>query len=202
MPDQVRALHHVGRHHPVGLGHDAGLLVEAQRGLELGRALGHRVLEPAEGVEHLHERGAPLLPEPQAGHPGEPVVRVDHVVGDAALPREVLDAGRELVEVGMNRLAGHRRLGARGQVHHAGAGTELDHPGDRRVLRPGEDVDVEPHAPELARDLPHVDVHPAGLLAAQGGEGTGVHREHRHRKVHGVTFTLSTSSGEGPKLYL
>src|SRR4029077_12343950 len=150
----------------------------------------------------LHERSAPLLPQPQPGDAGEPVVGVDQVVRDAALPRELLDARRELAQMGVDRLARHRSLRARGQVHHAGARPQLHHPGNGRVLRAGEHVDVQPHAAELARDLAHVDVHAPRLLAAESGEGAGVHREHRDREVHRATLTLSTSSGEGPKPYL
>jgi hypothetical protein len=176
VPHQVRPLHHVGRHHPVGLGHDPRLLVQAQGGLELRVALGHRVLQAAQGVEHLHEWGAPRLAQPQAGHAGEPVVRVDQIVGQALIERELLHPGRELLEVRVHRLAGHRGLGPRWQVHHPRARTQLDHPRDGGVLGAGEDVDVHAHPPELARDLPHVHVHAARLLAPERGQGAGVDR--------------------------
>src|SRR5213592_2764413 len=51
--------------------------------------------------------------------------------------------------------------------------------GDRRVLRAREHVHLDAHASELAGELADVHVHPARLLAPEGGERAGVDGEHR-----------------------
>src|SRR4029450_1588585 len=75
------------------------------------------------------------------------------------------------------------------------------HTRDRRILRAREDVDAHAHASELARHLADVDVHPARLLATEGGERTGVNAQHRDVQVHWI-LTAQTASGTGSNSYL
>jgi hypothetical protein len=72
----------------------------------------------------------------------------------------------------------HRRLGTGRQVHHPRPLAQRDDAANIRILRAREDVDAEPHAPELSRELPDVDVHAARFLAPERRERTSVHTEH------------------------
>ena len=64
------ALHHIAGYDAVGGPDDARLLRDPKLGLDISRALGHRVLELAQGVEHLHHGDAPSLAQLEAGHSG------------------------------------------------------------------------------------------------------------------------------------
>src|SRR5436309_1205095 len=59
-------------------------------------------------------------------------------------------------------------------VNDARTRTQADDRRNARGLAPGEDVDLESEPPQVARDLPDVHVHAAGLLAAERGEGARV----------------------------
>jgi hypothetical protein len=183
---ELGALDDVGRHDTVAGADDPHLLVQADRGLLLRHGPGDPVLQPAQGVKHLHDGHRPALLQPEPGDPGEPVVRVDQVVVDRPGDPPRLDAVDELVQVLVDADAGHWRFVSRRQMDDTGALTERHHTRNRRVLRAREDVDRHPHASELARDLAHVHVHPARFLAAQSGQRTGVHAEHRDVQVHWI----------------
>src|SRR5262249_18408582 len=59
-------------------------------------------------------------------------------------------------------------------VHHPRAPTQRDDLRNPRRLLAREDIHREPETTEMSRDLAHVDVHPARLLASQRGQRTGV----------------------------
>ena len=181
--DEPVALDGVGGHQPVGGGDDAPLLGDAQGRLALGGDAG-AVLEGAERVEHLHQRHPPARAQRQSHHAGEPVVAVQEVVLDAVGEAPRLDAVHEFLEVGVDALARHRRLRPRRQVDHARAVGQTHHARDGGVLRAREHVHGRAHARQLARELAHVDVHAARLLAAERGERARVHAEHRDPEAH------------------
>src|SRR5437870_3581039 len=198
---ELGALDDVRGHDAVGPGDDARLFLEPDRRLQLRRAPGHAVLQAAEGVKHLEHRRRAAGLERERGDAGEPVVSVDQVIVDRPRDTPRLDAVDKLVEMVVDALAGHRRLVARRQVDHAGSLAELHHPRDRRVLRAREDIDGDAHAPELARYLAHVDVHPAGFLPAESGQRAGVDAEHRDAQAHRI-LTAQTASATGSNSYL
>src|SRR2546421_8210592 len=80
---------------------------------------------------------------------------------------------------------------------------------DGGILRAREDVDGGAHARELPRQLTHVDVHAARLLAAKRGERARVDAEHGDAKkrhagppngaFRGEIVTRTTSSSRGSK---
>ena len=189
---ELRALHVVRGDDAVRGAHDARLLAQPHRWLELGDAPGRAVLRPAERVEHLENRHRPAVSEPQRGHPRQPVVGVDQVVLDAAREAPRLEPVDELVEVGVDLGARQRRLGPRREVDHLHAWAHADDTRDGAVLRPREDVHLDAHPPELARELAHVDVHPARLLRAERGERARVEAEHRDAEVHGLGGPILT----------
>src|SRR5437660_234236 len=156
---------------------------------------------PAERVEHLEHGERPSRAQREPDHAREPVVRVDQVVLGGARDAPPFHALDELVEVIVEALAGHRRLRARRQVNDTHPVGELDDARDGRVLRAREDVHLGAHATELTGDLADVHVHPARLLAAQGGERAGVNAHHRDPQAHAI-LTVKTSAGEGPNSYL
>ena len=153
-------------------------------------------------MEHLHERDTPALAQLETGHAGEPVVRVNHVVVYPFGPAVRLDTLDELRQIRVDGMALERRLWSRGEMDDARALAEIGHPGDRRVLGAREDVHIHAHAAELSRRLAHVHVHPARLLAPEGGEGAGVDAEDGDAQAHGRTLTRKRSCGVGPKAYL
>ena len=145
--------------------------------------------------------------------PGQPVVAVDEVVADPFARAERFDAPAERLEVVGHRGPRHRAGGAGGHVDHSRAGPEPHHLRDPGILAPREHVDVEAEAPERARHLAHVDVHPARLLASERGERARVHGEHGESRAarrtagegrrHGrSSVTRRTSVGTAPKPYL
>ncbi len=79
----VRLLHGV-RDEPVGGGHDLGLPGDAARGLALVAARERGVLGLPQRVHGLDERRRPLPAGRDADLAGQPVVRVDQVVREAA----------------------------------------------------------------------------------------------------------------------
>jgi hypothetical protein len=194
---ELTALDHVGRHQPVGAGDDTPLFRDAQHGLLLGGEAG-AVLQPAQRVEHLHERDAPALAQRQPDHAGEPVVAVHEVVVDLlALPPR-LHAGDELAEMPVHALARQRRLRARRQVDHARVLGQRHHARDGGVLRAREDVGGHAHPRQLARQLADVHVHPARLLAAERGERARVHAEQRDAEAHAGGACDGGIVGAGP----
>ena len=202
---EVRALHDVGRHDPVGRPDDPLLRGDARRRLPLGRGRRDPVLQAPEGVEHLEHGRPPAPAQRQPRGAREPVVRMDQVVVAVGDPPRVR-AAHEVVEVVDDALARHRGLGAGRQVDHPHARGERDHPRDRGVLGAREHVHQDAHAAELARELADVDVHPARLLAAERGQRAGVHAEHRDAEIHGdsggAMRTRHTSSATGSNSYL
>src|SRR5206468_8308462 len=91
------------------------------------------------------------------------------------------------------------------EVDDARAVAQGDDAGDRRVLRAREHVHLDAHASELAGELADVHVHPARLLAPEGGERAGVDGEHRDAeraaRRHWI-LTAQTSSVTGSNSYL
>ena len=125
------------------------------------------------------------------GEAGEPVVAVEHVVGDALAGREAPDAVDELGQVVVDLVLVVGALGAGRQVDDAHVVAEAGRDAlDALVLRAREDVDRQAAVAQLARELAHVDVHAAGLLAAEGGEGTGVDAEHGDARLDVVLTQL------------
>ena len=57
------------------------------------------------------------------------------------------------------------------------------------VLRPGEYVDMDAHPAQFTRQVAHVDVHPAGVLAPQDGQRARVIRDHGN--IHEITHKAS-----------
>ena len=186
--DEMRALHHGGGDDAIGGADDARFLGDAHVGLAVGAVVAGVVLQPPQRVEHLHERHGPPPAQRQAHGARQPVVRVDQVVVGAGSDPEGLHTVHELVEVLEHALARHGRLRAGRQVHDAHALGQRHDPRDRRVLRAREDVGLHAHARQLAGQLAHVHVHAARLLAAQRGQRTGVHAEHRDPQAHGCTW--------------
>ncbi len=121
-PADLRPFAGVGRHDRVDLAHDPALGLDAPLGLPaVGGADRRRgaLLQPAEGVEHLHRRGAPIAAQQVRDPAGEPVVAVDDVVTDAVAQGEEGHFGGEagqVVEEGVLVERGGR------------AGADVDHP--------------------------------------------------------------------------
>jgi len=98
-------------------------------------------------------------------------VGVDDIVANALAEGVEGHFGGEFGQVGEELILveGFWRAGGDGDDVDAGAeGSDLGGGGTRS---PGEDVDWEAEAGEVAGELTDVDVHPAGVFAAEGGEG-------------------------------
>src|SRR5262249_15189418 len=80
----------------------------------------------------------------------------------------------ERVEIGHDVGRRHGPLRSGVDVHHPRAPTQRDDLRNPRRLLAREDIHREPETTEMSRDLAHVDVHPARLLASQRGQRTGV----------------------------
>jgi len=56
------------------------------------------------------------------------------------------------------------------------------------ILRTRKNIHMDAHPPELTRQISNVDIHPAGVFAAQSGEGAGVIRKHRYSEHFAFLF--------------
>ena len=141
----------------------------------LARLIRERVLDDAQRVEHLDHRNAAQTARELDGYqPRQPVVTVQQRIFGAGPLLEGHHAVGERVQVGDDLGRRHRSLRPGLDVNHSRARAERHDRRHARSLFTREHVDLEPQAPEVARDLPDVDVHPAGLFAPERGEGTRV----------------------------
>ena len=175
-----------------------GLGVHAHLRNPIARVVGQGVLDDAERVEHLHDgRAAPAAGELDRGQARQPVVAVQQRVAAAGPALERFHAVDERVEIGHDLGRGHRSLRTRLDVHDARARAERDDLGNARGLAPREHVDLEPEPTQVARDLADVHVHPAGLLAAERGEGTRVDGDEADppgRRAHRLAIAMPAAS--------
>jgi hypothetical protein len=213
VPGEVRPLDEVRGHEAVRFLRDADLGGQPLRRLGVARPARDGVLDRAERVEHVDERHVPAAREIEPGETRQPVVTVHEVVADALRGAERLNPLGELLEMVGDGRPRDRAGRARGHVDHAGPRTEAHHLGDRGVLASREHVDLEPETSERPRQLADVHVHATRLLAAEGGQRTGVHRQHRDPRPAGrrdgqdrrhdrSSVRRSTSVGAAPKPYL
>ena len=98
----------------------------------------------------------------------------------------------ELVQVVVDQVLVVGLLGPGGQVDDARLVAQaIADARDGGVLRAGEYIDGQPPPAQLTCQLAHIDVHPARLLAAKGGERAGMHAEHRNAPdSHRITCGL------------
>ncbi len=159
---------------------DAFLALDAVRALTLGVATRDAVLHRAQGVEHVQDRRAhPKVRERSGGQSRHPVVAVDHIIADALLVRELKDAVHELRDVICQLAFRHRNLRPCGNMDDAVAEAEVvQNVRDVLILRAREHVHVDAHLAETARQVADVNVHPAGVLAAERCQRTGVIGKH------------------------
>ncbi len=76
-----------------------------------------------------------------------------------------------------------------GHMHHPVAKAEVvEHVGDMLILGTGEHVHVNFHAPQLGGKLADIHIHPAGVFAAEGGQGASVIGEHGYVHMKDYTF--------------
>lgn len=104
---------------------------------------------------------------------------VDQVVADALIVCELKDAVHELRDVVGQFPLRQRDLGAGRHMDDAVAVAEVvQNVRDVLILRAREHVHVDAHWAEIARQVADVDVHPAGVLAAERCQRTGVIGKH------------------------
>ena len=156
----------------IGAGHEALLLSDAPRRFALAAA--GAILHRAERMKHGEMGALPGVGKFDGGEAGEPVVRMDQVIGRAAARDHAAHGGGELRHESIDRLAieGSRRTGR--HVEDGDVVRAADLLRGVGVVAAGEDIDLIAEVSELAGEFADVDVHPARLGRARLGQGGGV----------------------------
>ncbi len=104
---------------------------------------------------------------------------VKHLVGQLLLPGKIhdaLDKLRQVIEDEIFVIRSHR---PGGQVDDTAVMAQaIADLGQVGILLAGEDVHEKTSSPQFAAQIADVDVHAAGLLASQRGQGTGMSTDH------------------------
>src|SRR4029079_9254050 len=132
------------------------------------------------GVEHEHHRRFPEGTERLRDHPGEPVVRVDDVVLYALGHREEDARAGERWNQFVEPILVQRRGRTDIEVDDPGSRRNLLDRGSVGISLAREDVDGYAGLRNVDGKVANIDVHPAGILAAEGRERAGVHGDHRY----------------------
>ena len=96
-------------------------------------------------------------------------VGVSDVVA-AGRGRDRFGVAREVRHAGKQPFLGHESRWPGRHVDHAHAGPRVQYRCERRVVAPGEDIDVMPHPGQFTSDVVHIDVLAAGLNAPGDGQ--------------------------------
>ena len=106
---------------------------------------------------------------------------MDDIVPDALFAGKVFDTLHELWDVIRQFLFRDRMLGTCRHMDNAVAITKLvQHMRHVIILGAREHIHVDAHLSQLPRQFADVDVHPAGILAAQRRQRASVIRDHRN----------------------
>jgi hypothetical protein len=123
------------------------------------------------GVEHERKRDRPIALD-ELGNPArKPIVRVDNVVSDAVAEREKRHFGCKIGKI-LKKLVLADFFGGTGVYRDdADAVTGVLDFWSVGIGAAGKDIDGESKIRNVAAELSYINVHPAGIFAAQVGEG-------------------------------
>ena len=172
---QLEDLVGAGRDDAVGLAHERRLHLEAARGARVALAL-VAPLHDAERVERQDDRHAERARGRERRPAAHPEVGVHHV-GSPPLPLAA-QVGGEVGHVRQQGVLADDLGRAGGHVVDDDAGRELHPPGGGAVLAAGVHHHVDPAPAHRLGERGDVHVLPAGVDAAEHGEGAGVLGHH------------------------
>jgi hypothetical protein len=150
-------------------------------------------LHRAEGVVRVQQGQAVLAGRAQCGQARHPVVGV-HDVGGPGAPAAG-EVAAELVHVRQQRVLGEGLGRPGGHVVHLDAVAQLHSARQVGRVAPGVDGDAVAAVGECAGEAGDVDVLPAGVDSAEGGEGAGVLGDERDREDARVERVAAERSG-------
>ncbi len=161
----------------------------------------HPILHLAQGMEHVHDGSpAPGIAQRLRRQPGHPIVAVDHVVLDSLFGGKLFDSLHKFGDVFCNIALALWLFGPGRDMHHAIAESQfMNHVRHVFILRAGEHIHMDSHPPQFARQIADINIHPAGILAPEGGQGTGMIGKHCNTK-HNLTNLQHTDNAESRKL--